>query len=335
MTPRLITIILSLIARFAFGQPISQSEKDSIFTNAKKEFGKQYHFKEKIAPTIEFLDKQWQSGRYRNFNLVQDFLNAMSEDFIHITNDKHVRFFHHAAHQVKSNEPGVPWHLEHDKFLNDGLTDLKILSGDVGYMKIQAFGNLDEVIGAAFQFVRQTQALIIDLRGNGGGMLSNIVISYLLPEDSIHVNTIYWNHRTDSIYTHRTLKGPRYLHKPVYVLTDRGTFSSAEEFAYDLQNLKRATIVGETTGGGANPGGLMPVYTLSDGSRVDLFVSLAHVENPISKTNWEGVGVKPDVVIDPKEALKKAHLMALESIKKNEKSELLRDAYDRIIDKVK
>ena len=46
---------------------------------------------------------------------------------------------------------------------------------------------------------------------------------------------------------------------PVYVLTSNKTFSAAEEFTYNLKNLKRATIIGETTGGGAHPGGVMPV----------------------------------------------------------------------------
>jgi C-terminal processing protease CtpA/Prc len=165
-------------------------------------------------------------------------------------------------------------------------------------------------------------------------MLSNEVISYLLPEDSIHLNTIYWNDHTDSIYTYRKLGGPRYLDKPVYLLTDKGTFSSAEEFAYNLQNMKRVTIIGETTGGGANPGGLMTVYRFADGSKLDLYVSLAHVENPITKTNWEVKGIQPDVQIAAMDALKKAHVMALKQLQKKGQNNDVQKRYSEILSRV-
>ncbi len=214
-----------------------------------------------------------------------------------------------------------------ERFLNNGLNKLEVLAGDVGYLRLQAFGAFEELLPAAFSFLSNTQALIVDLRGNGGGMPSNFVSSYLLPADSIHLVTIYWNDRTDSMYTLRGLKGPRYLNKPVYLLTDRSTFSSAEEFAYDLQALRRVTIVGEATGGGANPGGLMPVHTLNDGTQVVMFVSLAHVEHAITKKNWEGIGVQPDFPTESKAALKRAHLLALDFLLEKEENASIKNQY--------
>ena len=95
--------------------------------------------------------------------------------------------------------------------------------------------------------------------------------------------------------------------EPVYVLTSSRTFSGGEEFAYNLKNLKRATLIGETTGGGAHPG---------DGVNVQrplrIGVPFGRAINPITKTNWEGTGVEPDVKVPAAKALATAHLMALE-----------------------
>lgn len=306
----LLTGCVSLLA-----QPVSQREKEEIFTRTKKLFGEAYYFSQTATSTIAFLDKQWKAGKYKPFTTVDDFLAALGADLKNTARDNHLNFFHVSALEAAnkaSEQPAVPWFFFNDKFSNNGLTDLRVLPGEVGYMKVQAFGAVDDILPGAFIFLQHTQALIIDLRGNGGGMPSNLLISYLLPADSIHLLTIYSSKRTDSVFTIPQLAGPRYINKPVYLLTDKGSFSSTEEFAYDLQQLKRITIVGETTGGGANPGGAFPLYDLSDGSRIDLFVPTARVENAISKTNWEGVGVKPDVHTAPEKALTIAHQLALE-----------------------
>ena len=101
----------------------------------------------------------------------------------------------------------------------------------------------------------------------------------------------------------------RYLDKPVYVLTSKRTFSGAEEFTYNLKNLKRATIVGETTGGGANPGG---TARLDD--HFEVFVPSGRAISPITKTNWEGTGVTPDIAVPADQALQTAYLDALKKI---------------------
>lgn len=320
----------------AEAQSIHKSDKEAILKQTKALLAQHYHFKDKVKPVSEFLDRQWREGRYDSFTRVSTFTEVVSRDLKGVANDQHLNFFYTPAHLAKASAqgPNMPWGLLEPKFLNNGLTGLQVLPGDVGYMRLQAFGAIEDLLPAAFTFLGNTGALIIDLRGNGGGMPSNFVSSYLLPEDSIHLVTIYWNDRTDKFYTQRTLKGPRYLDKPVYLLTDKGTFSSAEEFAYDLQQLKRVTIVGEATGGGANPGGTMPVYTFKDSSRLDLYVSLAHVEHAISKGNWEGAGVQPDVAVKSEDALQKAHALALDYLAGKEKDPLIQAQYREIKKKV-
>ncbi len=331
-------VILLLGAMFLQAQPVSQREKEEIFNRAKKLFGEVYYFSQTATSTIAFLDKQWKAGKYKSFITIDDFLTALGADLKNTARDNHLNFFHVSALEAgnKVNEqPAVPWFFFNDKFSNNGLTDLRVLSGDIGYMKVQAFGAFEDILPGAFTFLQNTQALIIDLRGNGGGMPSNLLISYLLPADSIHLLTIYSSKRTDSVFTFRQLAGPRYLNKPVYLLTDKGSFSSTEEFAYDLQQLKRVTIVGENTGGGANPGGAFPLYDLADGSRIDLFVPTARVENAISKTNWEGVGVKPDVNTTPEKALTTAHQLALEWLAEHTENKDWKKLYLAIRDRIK
>jgi hypothetical protein len=96
----------------------------------------------------------------------------------------------------------------------------------------------------------------------------------------------------------------------VYVLTSHDTFSGSEELAYDLKTQKRATIVGEVTGGGANP---RDVFPLPDS--FSIFVPTGSAVNPITKTNWEGVGVQPDVVVPADKALDMAHYLALKKLR--------------------
>jgi hypothetical protein len=336
MTTKFLNSILLLLPFSIFAQSLPVKEKEQIFNNVKSALKQHYHFKDQLDNVITRIDKNWHAGHYSSFNTREAFTNELSKNLKDVAKDNHLNFFYTTADIAKENAKGpqMPWGLMNSKFLNNGLNKVEILAGDVGYMRIQAFGWMDEIAPAAFKFLADTKALIIDLRGNGGGMLSNLVASYLLPEDSIHLITIYWNNKTDSIFTHLKLNGPRYLDKPVYLLTDKGTFSSAEEFTYDLQALKRVTVVGESTGGGANPGGLVPIYTFGDSSRLDMFVSMAHVENAVTKSNWEGKGVQPDIPSKSDEALTIAHSLAVDTLIQQEKNPVIKKQYEEIKKKI-
>ena len=190
------------------------------------------------------------------------------------------------------------------------------LASNVGYLKFNAFAD-PAVCGptatAAMNFLGNVDAIIFDLRDNGGGdpKMVAYISSYLFGE-STHLNDLY-NRKEDSTTQYWTLSyvpGKRLAGKPVFVLTSKRTFSGAEEFTYNLKNLKRATIVGETTGGGAHP---------VAGHRIDdhftIGVPFERAVNPISKTNWEGTGVEPDVKVPALEALEVAKKMAAEQIR--------------------
>ena len=117
--------------------------------------------------------------------------------------------------------------------------------------------------------------------------------------------------------------------RPLYVLTSDRTFSGAEEFAYDVQTQRRGEVVGDTTGGGANPGGMRSV---SDGFGV--FVPSGRAINPVTGTNWEGVGVRPDVPVPAEDALREAHRRALgrliESARDPERRSRIQEAIDQL-----
>ncbi len=162
--------------------------------------------------------------------------------------------------------------------------------------------------------VADADALLVDLRENHGGHPATValVASYLFDPAPVHLNDMF-SHDDGSIQESWTLpevRGARFGgKKPLYVLTSRETFSGGEELAYDLQCLHRAKVVGETTGGGANPGG---PHELDDWFRI--FVPEARPINPITKTNWERVGVVPDIPVPADVALKEAHRRALHDL---------------------
>jgi C-terminal processing protease CtpA/Prc len=139
-----------------------------------------------------------------------------------------------------------------------------------------------------------------------------LVTTYLFDQEIVHLNSLYSRHdeKTQQYWTLPYVPGSRFGgKKPVYVLTSNRTFSGAEEFTYNLKQLKRATIIGETTGGGANPGdwfSLTPHFAV--------FIPTGRAINPISQDNWEGGGVAPDIAVPQKEAFDVALLAALKVV---------------------
>ena len=193
-----------------------------------------------------------------------------------------------------------------------GFVEARPLERNIGYLKFNAFVDptlCGDIASYVMTSLARRSALIVDLRDNGGGSpaMVTLIASYLF-DDSIHLNDL-WNRstgETTQFWTSPHAPGRHFgSRKPVYVLTSSRTFSGAEEFSYDLQAQKRATIVGETTGGGAHP---------VAGRRIDdhfmIGVPGARAINPVTHTNWEGVGVIPDVKVPADDALVVAERLA-------------------------
>jgi C-terminal processing protease CtpA/Prc len=216
--------------------------------------------------------------------------------------------------------------LKNNRMNNYGFQEVKILDGNIGYLKLSGFFHVDEEAGAtaqaAMNLLSNADALIIDLRQNGGGSPSMIqlISSYLFGTEPVHLNSFYYRpaDQHTQTWTLPYVPGKRRPDIDVYVLTSSRTFSAAEEFSYNLLNLKRATLVGETTGGGAHPGG-----TRIATDRFTVWVPTGRAINPITNTNWEGTGVKPHIEVSSNEALDMARIKALETLmEKSDSNEL-------------
>lgn len=166
---------------------------------------------------------------------------------------------------------------------------------------------------AALNFLHNSSALIIDLRQNGGGdaRACNFLLNYFLPDSTLLMQR---RTRTEKTLTNFYLTKDDAVQKfdkelPLYILTGKRTSSAAEAFAYTLQSYKRATVVGDTTNGEANPG-----YLFSLNSEMYIMIPAFENINPVTHTNWQGKGVVPDVFIGADKALPLAQALAYEKL---------------------
>jgi C-terminal processing protease CtpA/Prc len=213
---------------------------------------------------------------------------------------------------------------------NLGFDGLERLSGNVGYMRLRTFeepGKTGEVIAAAMSFLSRTDAMIIDLRYNKGGYGETVALlaSYFLPDASA-LSESRSKEGVKQKWSATFVPGAKYLDKPVYVLMSQKTFSAPESFAYDLQALKRVTVVGEVSRGGANPS---VQVLLSD--RFGAIIPWAVTRNPITNTSWDGRGVTPDIPATSDQALDVAHLAAVRAIAPKHRDDSLTGEIEEVI----
>jgi hypothetical protein len=263
-------------------------------------------------------------GAYDTYDNAMAFAMKLSDELRELGRDKHLRMNYSVRPlppQPASRPAPSPADRERQRQrleeINCGFVKAERLDGNVGYLKFNMFADPEvcaPTAAAAMNFLAGTRALIIDLRDNGGGSPHMVAyVSSFLFDKRTHLNDL-WTRKTgatEEFWTRDSVPGPRFGgEKPVYVLTSSRTFSGAEEFTYNLKNLKRATIVGETTGGGAHP---------VSGHRIDehfmIGVPFARAVNPITRTNWEAVGVEPDVKVPASEALTTAQRLIREKTK--------------------
>jgi retinol-binding protein 3 len=323
---RLVVIcLLALSATTVFAQPeqpdltIDAATRTQVIDGILKRLNDSYVFPEVAKKMEQSIRERVDKKEYDQITGAKQFAMQLTNDLQAVSKDKHlrVRYSHQAIpERGPRREPTAEEREQRRRelsWMNHGFAKVERLPGNIGYLEFYNF--MDEELGAdtvaaAMNFINNTDALIIDMRSNGGGnpAMVALVCSYLFGPEPVHLNDLYWRegNRTDEFWTKKEVAGKRYLNKDVYVLTSKRTFSGAEEFTYNLKNLKRATIIGETTGGGAHPGG---GFRISE--HFGMFVPTGRAISPITKTNWEGTGVTPDISVPADQALLTARLIAL------------------------
>lgn len=308
------------------GKQINTTEKTKIINKLSKRLIEKYIFLETAKKMSDHIKTKLNNGGYDTVSDVRNFAQVLTMDLQSISKDKHlrVRFNPELSKDLKrmeqdgENPDDEKKFVERMKYENYAFKKVERLENNIGYIDFRNFAPSKyskETVAAAMNFVSNCDALIIDMRNNGGGDPDGVrlICSYFFGNKPVHLNDLYFRaeDQTEEFWTLRSVDGTKMPDIDLYVLTSSTTFSGAEEFTYNLKNLKRATIVGEVTGGGANPGG--PVRLNDD---FIVFLPSGRAINPITKTNWEGTGVTPDVQISQDKALETAEIMALEKIAK-------------------
>jgi hypothetical protein len=314
-------LLLSQSVVFAIAQ---QAKPDSqiraaVVDSLSEALSKYYVYPEKAAILDSFLNKQAAAGNYDTLSNPNAFAYAMVKDIRKLVKDQHlvVRYdpqlekriveFNKAPSTIKSD---VTADLKKNFFFKKA----EILPGNIGYIVFTNFADTGIIarrtVNAALRFVAYSDALIIDLRNNfgGSGAMSEELLSYFFREKTFAGRR--YNRLTDSwqdeYLQQRGAEDELVLSMPVYLLTSERTYSAAEGFAYHLQQLKNARVVGDTTRGAAH---LTRSFALGNGFVA--FIPYSRMEHAITKKDWEGTGVLPDIPTREAEALHRAQELAL------------------------
>lgn len=309
-------------------QPLTPATRAAIVDSVAQTVIDKYAFPDQGLEMAKLLRRNLKKGNYNEFTILPEFTEQLTTDLRSISHDLHLHVdpmppedahFYRKSDDDQTDPELFERRLKDAQYTNFGFDKVERMNGNIGYIKLNRFvkaryAGMTAV--AAMNFIGYCDALIFDVRDNGGGSPSMIQLltSYLFDEPE-HLNNFYVRDDagdyTEQYWTQAYVTGPRLAEIPVYVLTSSHTFSAAEEFTYNLKNMKRATIVGDTTRGGAHP---VKGYGFPD-LLVTMSVPYGRAINPISKTNWEGVGVTPDIPCDTDDALQVAQLDALRQLR--------------------
>jgi hypothetical protein len=294
---------------------ITGSQQEAVIDSITTALIESYIFLDVAEEMREYLQTRLRAGDYDEHTSPLSFTRQLTTDLQSISHDLHLRV---NVQQPMANDPAerpspeeqVRQQIERMRKINFGFQKVEILDGNIGYLKLDGF--IEASVGgaaavAAMNFLANTDALIIDLRANGGGAPSMIqLISSYFFEEPVHLNSFYIR-QTDEweqYWTPAHVEGPRMTEVPIFILTSGRTFSAAEEFTYNLKNLERATIVGETTRGGAHPV-MGRVFPFEDYA-ISIRIPFGRAVNPITGTNWEGTGIEPHIAVQAEDALERA-----------------------------
>jgi hypothetical protein len=303
---------------------LDAAERKLVVERAAKLLDELYVFPDIGKRLAAALRSAEERGAYRDITDAQIFSWRLTDDLHAITHDEHLKvaFSPQVLPPQEGPSTGLGAAIE-PAFRQDllagncGFEKVEHLAPNIGYVKLDAFADPDvcaATAAAAMNFVANSDVLVIDLRDNHGGRpMVQFIASYLFAAPT-HLNDMYWRrgNAVTEAWTLPYVPGKKFIGKPVFVLTSKRTFSEAEDFCYALKNLKRATLIGEVTGGGAHA---TEMRRLDD--HLSIFVPFARFVSPITHTGWEGTGVQPDIEVPAADALTDALKRARDLIEKH------------------
>ncbi|MGD9344908.1 MAG: S41 family peptidase [Candidatus Aminicenantes bacterium] len=278
----------------------------------------EYVIPEMAKHYAEEFTKKYESGTYDAFTNPKEFAEQITADLISITKDKHINFRLIESSDIgEKPESSLHHPIRYHRLgieENKGFAKLEWMEGNIGYLDIRRFyyfSDVRDMVIGAVEFLSNADAIIIDLRENGGGS-GEYLSSYFLEHPT---QLTSWYSREDDFleeyWTFKDIGVERLTDVPLFLLTSQRTFSAAESFAYDMKVRGRATIIGEPTKGGAHSVDLFKIE-----ERFEIYIPTARAINPITGENWEGTGVIPDISVPSETALETAIELAREAVAK-------------------
>jgi tetratricopeptide (TPR) repeat protein len=308
--------------------------KENVLQKIASLIESKYVLAEKAKSYAAEFKKMVRAGVYAPLTDAKEFADRITADLQAITADKHVSLRVIEASVSGEQAQGAlhhPIRLHRLRIKeNTGFHKLEWINGHIGYLDIRRFWAIEiarDAVASAMKFLENADAIIIDIRENGGGSGTHLS-SFFLPYPT---QLTGWYYRegdyTEEFWTSRELDGRPLVEVPLFVLIGKNTFSAAEIFAYDLQARKRALLIGEPTKGGAHS---IDLYKIDD--QFEINISTSRAINPVTGSNWEGTGVIPDVRVAPERALDTAIELAEKAATEfaKTKDEKLKQAVDEM-----
>lgn len=304
------------------GFTLDAAMRSQVIEGVIKRFNQSYIFPEVARAMEQSIRERMRKGEYDKITSPSVLAETLKADLREVSKDTHIEVGYSSKSlppmgEVEREETAVERENRRRDYaqINNGFLKVERLQGNIGFLDIDLFVDpafAGDTATSAMNFLANTDALVIDLRycPGGNGQMVALLTSYFFA-DSVHLSDYY--QREDDItkqsWTLPYVPGQRYLNKDIYILTSNRTHSAAEAFAYNLQSLKRATIIGEVTRGGAHT---VQRYRINEHFAVQ--VPVGRSINTVTKTNWEGKGVMPDIQTTADKAFKLGHLTALKRI---------------------
>lgn len=317
----LISFLLILSTCTVFGQDVKLDEhyKKDVIEKLSVLIQDFYVYPEIAQKTSDYLIEQFNNGYFDEYSDNTSFAEALTDVVQIINKDKHMRIMVNQQYEAPENTLERQTEqrmnqINNFRNFNHGFKELKLLEGNVAYLDLRGFANFDwgkETADSFMKLMSLSDTIIFDLTKNGGGDPSMVqyLCSYFF-DKKLHLNSLYYREgdRTEEYWTLDDVDGKKMADIPLFIMIGEETFSGAEEFAYNMQTQKRATLIGETTKGGANPGGTRGINEF-----LSVFIPTGRAINPITNTNWEGVGVIPEIRTKPDETFNRALVLAQEA----------------------